>query len=190
MNKLNLSSLTHCHCNLPVFNSRPSPSISNEVNRDCISSSFITTSNSTKFIRFLESFKNLSQMCIVMPQEAFVTNSCPSLLQTRCGSPRRNCTVEWRRRDEENKVTSMRAFFKLRSITSYLQLHACPPVCLIHMLVGTHDECLVRAPLAGARIATMRMVWGSGRVPGPSAAAWMTHFWGSRSCELALANLH
>ena len=48
--------------------------------------------------------------------------------------------------------------------------------------VGTHDECLVCAPLAGARIATMRMVWGSGRVQGPSAAAWMTHFGGSRSC--------
>ena len=44
------------------------------------------------------------------------------------------------------------------------------------MLVGTHDECLVRAPLAGARIAKMLMVWGFGRVPGPSAAAWMTHF--------------
>ena len=58
------------------------------------------------------------------------------------------------------------------------------------MLVGTHDECRVRAPLAGARIATMGMVWGSGRVQGPSAAAWMTHFWESRSCELALAYLH
>ena len=60
----------------------------------------------------------------------------------------------------------------------------------LSMLAGTHDECLVRAPLAGARIATMRMVWVSGRVPGPSAAAWMTHFGGSRSCELALAYLH
>ena len=28
----------------------------------------------------------------------------------------------------------------------------------LSMLVGTHNECLVRAPLAGARIATMRMV--------------------------------
>ena len=58
--------------------------------------------------------------------------------------------------------------------TSYLQTHAHQS----DMLVGTYGKYLVRALLEGAWIATMRMVWGSGSVPGPITSASTSHLWG------------
>ena len=91
---------------------------------------------------------------------------------------------------EQNFFNCAAYFFNYAAALLHICEHTRVHQSALSMLVGTHDECLVRAPLAGARIATMRMVWGSGRVPEPRAAAWMTHFGGSRSCELALAYLH
>ena len=134
--------------------------------------------------------------------------------------------VEWRRRDEENKVHlhvgvmagngfGVDELATKEVLVTYVKADvdldlspvvttASPPAMKVMQIIGylfaeifqrwmflcTRRLCAHRWQVLGL----LRCVWCGAlegfQGPALLPLAWMTHFWGSRSCELALANLH